>query len=699
MHIIFGCELDSASFPDALGHEAACEGTAVLGPLRLTGVLETSLGLSGVRDPQAVRIGQYLKRLREIDDGRRFYSQSLQADAWSVAKQLLAWRDDLVTAGWQGIVPREASPRLQDMAAVERLHHLELAPGLGDRLNDVFNALQVGRKLDLRLIQMVERLSSLPQRWGTILNTLSQHGVRVEVVENAAHGVADQGANDLSVLRQACRGGKPEPWSFRGDGSLAIVRGANEFEVSEVIASWLEIHRDLSEVLIIRGDGSVVLDDVLHSHNLPGLGSNSRSRWRTALQVLPLVLANHWEPIDPQRLLEILTLPKSPIPRWAARYFEKAHRDHPGVGGPKWQKAWESVLADNRAKSSGQADDTSPQGSVEAFRNNLRFWLGEERYDPQEGMPAEVIRGICAKVANWASVRGGAEKDDLLITSASLANAVGDSVAVTGLDKISLPQLNRILDSVVGEGLENPAGFTQAAPWSQVESPGQVWGPVATVIWWNFTSSGVDQKRIPWTLAEREALGSVGVNLEDTRRARVREAGYWQRPALWAAKKLVLAVPETIKGEVVVPHPFWDEIRYLLRLSAAEIEKLTFNAQDLWRSQNHEVIDRTVKRATVTEIPLAAPCREWSIPPVSELPRERESASSLNKLIQCPLSWVFQYLAGLYPGDLAALPGVDLISEPSVISSSKPYSQSRTPGTPTRQGNGHCSFLTSMSPK
>lgn len=658
MRIIFGYELDSASFPDALGKETACQGTAVLGPHGLLGVVETNLGLSGVQVPQAVRIGQYLKKLREIDDGRRFFSQSMQVDAWSVAKQLLIWRDELVISGWQKGAPEGASPRLQDMATAEQLHHLELAPGIGDRLNNVIDALDSGRKLDIQLIQLVEPRLFLPQSWCRLLDALLRCGVRVEEIETTVFDFANQDSSDLNILRRALQGERPDPGSIRVDGSLSILRGANEYEVSEALASWLEVHRDLSKVLIIKGNGSVVLNDALHAHNLPGLGSESRSRWRTAMQVLPLILGNYWEPFDPQRLLEILTLPKSPIPRWAARYFEKSLRDHPGIGGPRWQEAWESVIAGYQTKASGKDGGAPPKSSVGAFQENLSFWLGEKRYDPKEGMPTAIIRDICTKVSNWASTRGGLENDELLITSAALANAVGISVAASGLDKVTLPQLNRILDSVMGEGLENPADFPQAAPWSQVETPGQVWGSADIVVWWNFTSSGLDQRRIPWTSAEREALYSVGVNLEDTRRARLREAGYWRKPVASAAKQLVLVTPESISGEIVVPHPFWDEIRYLLKLNEAEIQKLSFNAQGLWNNQATKIIDSLINRKSVPEVSIPAPCREWSIPPVCILPRERESASSLFKIIQCPLSWVFQYIAKLYPGDLLALPGV-----------------------------------------
>ena len=661
MHIFFGYELDSASFPDALGQKAACQGIAVLGPLGLVGVLETSLGLSGRRAPQAVRISQYLKRLKETDDGQRFYSRSLEVDAWSVAKQLLAWRDDLVLSGWQGEIPQGAGPRLQDLAAMEQLHHLELAPGLGDRLQEVLSALPAGRRLAIRCVRLVEPRSSLPPCWGKLFAVLARRGVTVEEGEDPKPGSAKKDISDLTILHQALRGKMPESGALRGDGSLFLIRGANAFEVSEAIASWLEAYEDLSEVLIIRGGGSVALDEALHAHNLPGLGRDSRSRWRTALQVLPLFLANHWEPFDPQRLLEILTLPKSPIPRWASLFFEKALRDHPGLGGPKWQEAWKAVLAGYQARASEQNRQDRARASVEAFQGELRFWLGERRFDPKQGMPAEVIQEICSKVAAWASTRGGMENDAVLLTSASFAKAVADSVASSGLARITLPQLNRMLDSVVGEGLEHPDAFPQAAPWSQVETPGQVWGPAATLVWWNFTSAGVNQRRLPWTLAERQALGAVGVDLEDTRRTRVRESGYWQRAALFARKQLVLVIPESLAGEVVAPHPFWDEIRHLLKLGEADIQQLTFKAQELWEKPEQRVIDRLAARKAVPEIPLAAPCREWSIPPVAALPRERESASSLSKLIHCPLSWVFQYQAKLYRGDLMALPGVSQI--------------------------------------
>jgi len=105
MHIILGYELDTGSYPDALGNDEARQGVVVLGPAGLVGVLETRPGLTRIQTHQAIRIGQYLKRLKEADNNERFYSKSIRVDAWSTAKQVLAWRDELVLAGWKGDVP------------------------------------------------------------------------------------------------------------------------------------------------------------------------------------------------------------------------------------------------------------------------------------------------------------------------------------------------------------------------------------------------------------------------------------------------------------------------------------------------------------------------------------------------------------------------------------------------------------------
>ncbi|MDL1959087.1 MAG: hypothetical protein LWW99_06940 [Deltaproteobacteria bacterium] len=338
MHIILGYELDTGSYPDALENDEARQGVVVLGPAGLVGVLETRLGLTRIQTHQAIRIGQYLKRLKEADNNERFYSKSIRVDAWSTAKQVLAWRDELVLAGWEGDVSGQISNRLQDLAHAEKLIHLEFAPGLGDRLQLIMSFLKDPHRLDIEEIRIVEPLASWPPCWRNLLDALCRSGIRLHLLEETP----SPKDTDLGRLQKALiNGQKLSQKDFQGDGSLCLISGSSEWELGQTLASWLQAYpQEHSKVLMIRGKGSPVLDDTLNAHNLPKLGYQSRSLWRTALQVLPLILSNHWKPFDPQRLLEILLLPKSPIRRKVARYFERALREHPGMDGPKWMKAW-----------------------------------------------------------------------------------------------------------------------------------------------------------------------------------------------------------------------------------------------------------------------------------------------------------------------------------------------------------------------
>ena len=82
MHIILGYELDTGSYPYALGNDEARQGVVVFGPAGLVGVSETRLGLTRIHIHQAIRIGQYLKRLKEADNKVRAAAHSQRHPIW-----------------------------------------------------------------------------------------------------------------------------------------------------------------------------------------------------------------------------------------------------------------------------------------------------------------------------------------------------------------------------------------------------------------------------------------------------------------------------------------------------------------------------------------------------------------------------------------------------------------------------------------
>lgn len=139
MKITFGWGLDGAAWDE--GAAGVPEGTATLGrvtvgPTGLLEILRTRLGLRGPEIPRPMRIAAYRAAL--ADSAHPWCAESFSVDPWAVAKRMLAWRDELVAAGWDGtlttvdMVNADAgavSTRVAALAAAEK--HFD-APGMAD---------------------------------------------------------------------------------------------------------------------------------------------------------------------------------------------------------------------------------------------------------------------------------------------------------------------------------------------------------------------------------------------------------------------------------------------------------------------------------------------------------------------------------------------------------------------------------------
>ena len=96
-------------------------GDIVCGPLRLTEILETQLGLKRKSVSEITRVFQFVKILEKLAENKpRFYSTSFEKDPLAVSEALLHWRDLLVLAGWSGMTDG-TSQRLRDLADVEAI--------------------------------------------------------------------------------------------------------------------------------------------------------------------------------------------------------------------------------------------------------------------------------------------------------------------------------------------------------------------------------------------------------------------------------------------------------------------------------------------------------------------------------------------------------------------------------------------------
>ena len=177
IHVVFGQRLDGVMW----SRKEASWGELVLGPMEMLSFLEGRLGLSGDFVSQPERINQYrlkyenyLEQCHKAENGQKIFgAESFRLDPWSTAKQLLAWRDELIEGLWTPASTSGGGRRIETLAALEKLPP-ELGVGLADRLRRVLAILEKGNvPTNLQLdITIHEPLTLFPMIWQRILTCL-----------------------------------------------------------------------------------------------------------------------------------------------------------------------------------------------------------------------------------------------------------------------------------------------------------------------------------------------------------------------------------------------------------------------------------------------------------------------------------------------------------------------------------------------
>ena len=114
-------------------------GFECVGPAGLARRMGRVLGVPARPAEAPLRLAAFATKLDQHDDGNRSYSASRKHDPFGVSRFLLALRDALRMAGWDGR-GLTGSPRLGDLAELERLG-TRLPAGLPDVLADLVAAL------------------------------------------------------------------------------------------------------------------------------------------------------------------------------------------------------------------------------------------------------------------------------------------------------------------------------------------------------------------------------------------------------------------------------------------------------------------------------------------------------------------------------------------------------------------------------
>ncbi len=256
------------------------------------------------------------------------FAASLSVDRWACSAELLARRDGLRMARWDGVAGAGLPPLICDMAEAEAAGRA-LRAGEAERLSAIASALSGGRALPAHRVVLREAPEDWPAAWRAVLALLC---VEVSAAPVAA-GVEGSSLRGIQDRMLGADGGICAP-----DSSVRWISASSVATAAEALADALAAEPDLlADTAVCCEDAAVALrlDRALARRGLPTMGAAHSSVFSPALQVLPLVLGLCYEPVDPGTLLEFVALPLGPVPRRVGRRLARALGRQPGLGGAR----------------------------------------------------------------------------------------------------------------------------------------------------------------------------------------------------------------------------------------------------------------------------------------------------------------------------------------------------------------------------
>jgi hypothetical protein len=606
------------------------------GPEALLRWLETQLGLPTADFHAASRISEFAAALDAAAEP--LFAGSLKADRWATAAELLSRRDELLLSGWDG-ADSPALPALVRALAQAMAGRKFQFPGVTERLQAVLEALEAGQILPPHRCLLSDAQAAWPPVWQKVL-------ARMNLVPAPVPTAAAPQGSALHQAQTFLLGGAGA--GIGPDNTFRQVQTRSETAAVEFLAAVLAQSSEKlsSTVICCEEDGLALrLDACLHRIGLPPTGASAWSPAHPVLQVLPLSLALGWEPVNPQVVLDFLTLPVLPIPRHAAFKLAKALTHEPGLGSSAWAAAMAALCG----------PESDPEGNL---RERLDEWFQCQRTPRDGAMAARLIHQRCGLVARWASGRAALleqEAEAPLGLIAALRAAAGQAALLGELAEcqgasLSEPQLARLLEEALARGAEtNPFIEAEGGP-IRVRSLSEIDEPCDRLIWLG-TGTG-DTAGCRWSSGQLRELRAAGVVLDDGSKAlsslRSAEArGYCQVRESF----LAVVLPQDSEKRW---HPLWLAVRGLLPKPEAEHPPVL---EDLVMTGGANMLAPFGFDCRDVAVAPPQPARPlWNIPQGLLTARETVSASDLQDRLACPLKWTLHYAAQLKPGAVAQLP-------------------------------------------
>jgi len=635
MNILFGLQLEDRTFP------ANTTDYIPMGSNKLVQFLEQQLGLIGNESNiNYLRIEQYRQALNtHLASGEcPFYQASFEADPFATAEELLSRRDELKQLGWDFERGAGMPARLCAIAEIEQIIHtdsaLQLLAGKADRFAMIMEALQTQR-LHLQSITFRDPYELLPAHWALLFDVIKKTQKQVQLV--ALEQVQTFDETDLGALKRSIfhTKGKKTPQSLQTDGSLLIVKAKRASDAGAFLAKLLAKNESYRPTVLIP-ERSRTLDNALVMDGLPSLGIPSASLARPMLQILKLVPVFLWNPIDPYKILEFVSLAVKPLNDKLANEIARQMAQRPGLGSDQWKSAIKKKFDDLK-------EDKSL--NFKKIEQQYATWFGRKRYNINGTAPKTDAISLFQYLQQWAAeaFEESKGKNTSLNVLGGQAKRIKELLEELPEQQLTYLQLERIVRTIYEP---SPIIFEPEAQGrlDYVGQPSAFVAPVEDLLWWNFNKKEATAFFSKWYNNERAYLHTQ--NVHPNTPAQQNQLTVWQRkqPFAQVHGRLVLLMPEMVDGTEVHPHPIYGD----MEATFDNLEAITYDiSQEVGREAFEAFFDDLPNNVTLNRRSLGQPKPFLKIRQLDNLLRDSESYSSLDALFYYPYKWLFSYKLGL----------------------------------------------------
>lgn len=635
MKLYFGLSFDDSYHPEP---PMTTGGTHFAGTSGLIKILEKHYGCTTHQNNvDYLRIEQYRQALKKhlSKNKNTFYEASFLADQFATATELLSRRDELKRAGWNFSDTGAALPeRLQCLLELERIvQDGGLAYGFADRLDHLC-------KIASERVQRIERIyvcnprNLLPPEVCRLLDVVAQTGVNVSYFETYEPLPSKP---DLRHFQQQLSGqlSPTDRVSAKGDGSLIILKGQNESELAAFLAKVAKDNPGFSPLTLLPRK-TRILDNAFIQEGLPCMGISTASLARPALQLLKLVTTFIWQPLNPFKVLEFLSLPIKPLDEELANQLAIKMTQTPGVHSDAWYAAISQYFEQIDQKAL-----TDRRINPEDIRAQYKFWFDRKRYELSEKAPKEEVITIFRYIQVWAYDLFDEKinnKPSLMMLSEQ-AQQLTELLTALPETHLSALELERIVRTIYEPA---PIQFrpSEKGHWPFIHHPGSVYRNCHQLLWWGFIQDEPAHFFSRWYKVERSYLEEQGIKLINP--TQENQLLVWSRknPVLRCRDQLILCIPEKVLGKATNAHPLMGELQAIFD----NIDALTI---DLKSENSNKELLKHLNLPHKVQIPPREPGRPQALVQMQESQRlktrDTETFTSLNDLFFYPHKWAFRY--------------------------------------------------------